>query len=303
MQNKFEETSYGAHEGWYDRQYPDEASRLKNIQTWKDGIANNSINYWLNKRMFAMADPFIKTNETWLTIGNGYGFDALYFKEKNCEVMATDIADTFLPLAKQEGLISDYSVENVEKLSFADDAFDYSYCKESYHHFPRAYMGVYEMLRVSKKAVILIEPQDPLTKMPLMLFLKNILDRFNPNLLQKYWKNRYSFEPVGNYVFKLSDRDMEKLAMGMNLPAIAFKGLNSSYYNPKTANEKADGNSAAFRQIQSKIKKDNFIAKLGILPYQTLCAVIFKTLPDANTIEQMKNDDFLYYEFPKNPYL
>jgi gentisate 1,2-dioxygenase len=110
-------------------------------------------------------------------------------------------------------------------------------------------MGVYEMLRVSKKAVILIEPQDPLTKMPLMLFLKNILDRFNPNLLQKYWKNRYSFEPVGNYVFKLSDRDMEKLAMGMNLPAIAFKGLNSSYYNPKTANEKADDNSAAFRQI------------------------------------------------------
>jgi hypothetical protein len=40
--------------------------------------------------------------------------------------MATDIADTFLPLAKQEGLISDYSVENVEKLSFADNAFDYS---------------------------------------------------------------------------------------------------------------------------------------------------------------------------------
>jgi hypothetical protein len=48
MQNKFEETSYGAHEGWYDRQYPDEVSRLKNIQTWKDGIANKGT--WKNWR-------------------------------------------------------------------------------------------------------------------------------------------------------------------------------------------------------------------------------------------------------------
>jgi SAM-dependent methyltransferase len=304
MENKFEDTSYVSHEGWYDKQYPDREARLKNIQTWKDGIKNNSINYWLHRRMFEMATPFIKERESWLTIGDGYGFDALYFKDKGCNVMATDIAGTFLPLAKAEGMISDYSVENVEKLTFADNSFDYSFCKESYHHFPRAYLGVYEMLRVTRNAVILIEPQDPLTKMPLMLAVKNILDRFNPNLLQKYWKNRYSFEPVGNYVFKLSDRDMEKLAMGMNLPAIAFKGLNgNNYYNPKTANQKADDSSTAFREIQSKIKKDNFISKLGILPYQTLCAVIFKTLPDADTITQMRNDGFLYYEFPKNPYL
>ena len=69
------------------------------------------------------------------------------------------------------------------------------------------------MIRVAKKGVILVEPQDPLTKMPLMLAIKNILDRFDPTILQKYWKNRYSFEEVGNYVFRLSDRKMEKIAM------------------------------------------------------------------------------------------
>ena len=303
MEHKFEDTSYTSHENWYNKQFPSQESRLQSINTWKEGIKNGSINYWSHKRMFQLADPFIKKDEKWLTIGDGYGFDAFYFVEKQCNVTATDIAGTFLPLAKEEGMISDYSVENVEKLSFEDDAFDYSYCKESYHHFPRAYMGVYEMLRVSKKAVMFVEPQDPLTKMPLMLFIKNILDRFNPTLLQKYWKNRYSFEPVGNYVFKLSDRDMEKIAMGMNLPAIAFKGLNTNYYNPKTANDLANNSSAAFKKIQSKLRRDDLLCKLGILPYQTLCAVIFKQLPDTSTIEDMKNDGFLYYEFPKNPYL
>ena len=190
--------------------------------------------------------------------------------------MATDIGGAFLPLVKEQKLIDDFSVENVEKLSFDDNSFDYVFCKEAYHHFPRAYLGVYEMIRVAKKAIILAEPQDPLTKMPLMLAVKNILDRFNPTILQKYWKNRYSFEEVGNYVFKLSDREMEKIAMGMNLPAIAFKGINNSYWKAGLDTEIANNTSTAFRKIQSKLRRDNLLCKLGILPYQVLSAVISK---------------------------
>ena len=303
MKSKFEESSYESHGGWYDKRYPDQESRVKNIHNWKEGIKNNNINYWLHSRMFRLSNPFVKKGEEWLTIGDGYGFDGYYFFDKGCEVTATDISDTFLPLAKEAGLINNYSIENVEKLSFADSSFDYVHCKESFHHFPRAYMGVYEMLRVAKKAVILIEPHDPIARMPLMLALKNILDYFSPYILQKYWKNRYSFETVGNYVFKLSERDMEKIAMGMNLPAIAFKGINTNYYDPNIANEKADDSSNAFKKLMSKISRDNFLAKWGILPYQSLCAVIFKAIPDNEIINKMKSDGFLYYEFPKNPYL
>ena len=217
--------------------------------------------------------------------------------------MATDIGGSFLTLVKSQNLIDDYSVENVKKLPFIDNSFDYTFCKEVFHHFSRAYMGVYEMIRVAKKGVILVEPQDPLTKMPLMLAIKNILDRFNPTILQKYWKNRYSFEEVGNYVFKLSDRKMEKIAMGMNLPAIAFKGINNAYWKSGLNTEIANEKSAAFKQILLKRRKDDFLCRLGILPYQVLNTVIFKTLPDDETIQKLKNDGYLYYEFPKNPYL
>ncbi|MDR6564919.1 MULTISPECIES: class I SAM-dependent methyltransferase [unclassified Arcicella] len=299
----FEETSYLSHESWFAKQYPDQEKRLNTIRKWQKSIENNTIDYWLHERLFELANPLINAGESWLTVGDGYGFDANYFKRKGCTVMATDIGGAFLPLVKDLHLIDNFSVENVEKLTFEDNSFDYVFCKEAYHHFPRAYLGVYEMIRVAKKAIILTEPQDPLTKMPLMLAVKNILDRFDPTILQKYWKNRYSFEEVGNYVFKLSDREMEKIAMGMNLPAIAFKGINNSYWKAGLDTEIANNNSNAFRKIQSKLRRDNFLCKLGILPYQVLSAVIFKTLPTQETINNLKNEGYLYYEFPKNPYL
>ncbi len=301
--NSFEETSYLSHESWFAKQYPDQEKRLNTIRKWQKSIEQNTAEYWLHERLFALANPLISSKDHWLTVGDGYGFDANYFARKGCKVMATDIGGAFLPLVKEQKLIDDFSVENVEKLSFEDNSFDYVFCKEAYHHFPRAYLGVYEMIRVAKKAIILVEPQDPLTKMPLMLAIKNILDRFDPTILQKFWKNRYSFEEVGNYVFKLSDREMEKIAMGMNLPAIAFKGINNSYWKAGLDTETADARSAAFRKIQSKLRRDNLLCKLGILPYQVLSAVIFKTLPTQETIDKLKNEGYLYYEFPKNPYL
>lgn len=301
--SSFEETSYLSHESWFAKQYPDQEKRLNTIRKWQKSIEDNTIDYWLHQRLFDLANPLINTNDHWLTVGDGYGFDANYFARNGCKVMATDIGGAFLPLVKAQKLIDDFSVENVEKLSFDDNSFDYVFCKEAYHHFPRAYLGVYEMIRVAKKAIILAEPQDPLTKMPLMLAVKNIFDRFDPTILQKYWKNRYSFEEVGNYVFKLSDREMEKIAMGMNLPAIAFKGINNSYWKAGLDTEIANNTSAAFRKIQSKLRRDNLLCKLGILPYQVLSAVIFKTLPTQETITKLKNEGYLYYEFPKNPYL
>jgi SAM-dependent methyltransferase len=223
--------------------------------------------------------------------------------QRQCEVTASDISGSFLPLVKAEGFIADYSVQNAERLTYADNHFDYVLCKESYHHFPRPYLAVYEMLRVARQGIVLIEPQDPISRMPLMLALRNTLDRIDPTLLQKWWKNRYSFEEVGNYVFKLSEREMEKLAMGMNLPAVAFKGINNSYYHPAAATEPANRNSPAFRKIQSKLRRDNFLSRLGILPYQLLCAIIFKTTPDQPTIQRLQQEGFIYYAFPKNPYL
>jgi ubiquinone/menaquinone biosynthesis C-methylase UbiE len=299
----FENTSHVAHEAWYDKQFPSEQARMAVYENWQKQIQDQTIGNWLQAQMLQLTDVLALPQTRWLTVGDGYGFDGHYLHQRNCIVTASDISDTFLPLAKKINLIHDYAIENAEKLSFADNVFDYTLCKESYHHFPRPYMAVYEMLRVSKKAVILIEPHDPMTKMPLLLALGNILDRINPKLLEKYWKNRYSFEEVGNYVFKLSERETEKLAMGLNLPAVAFKGINNHYFDIKTASQIADENSAGFRKIIAKRKYDDLLARLSLMPHQLLCAVIFKTLPELETIQALKKEGFRYYAFPPNPYL
>ncbi|GGC01530.1 class I SAM-dependent methyltransferase [Dyadobacter sediminis] len=297
-----EKRSYEAHSGWYDVQYASKEAKDKAIELWEYDEANKTINYWIHHRLLDLTEPFVHEKKSWLTVGDGYGFDANYFFRKGLDVTATDISGTFLPLSQSHGFFEKYSVENVEKLSFEDNSFDYIFCKEAYHHFPRPYLGVYEMLRVAREAVILIEPHDPISKMPLLLALRNIFDRFDTSLLQKYWKNRYSFEEVGNYVFKLSEREMDKLANGIGLPMVAFKGINNNYYHPASNKEKADDSSQAFRKIKRKLAVHDLLTKLSLMPSQVLCAVIFKKIPSQETMEVMKKEGFQIHVFPPNPY-
>ena len=49
--------------------------------------------------------------------------------------------DVISILKKQRQQIDDYSVENAERLSFADHQFDFAFCREAYHHMPRPSPG------------------------------------------------------------------------------------------------------------------------------------------------------------------
>ncbi len=299
----FEAVSYEAHENWFDKYYPSEQARKDFVTHWIAQKQSPTINYFLHQRLFSLALPIIEPQDTWLTIGDGYGFDANFLVDKGCKVTATDISPTFLELSKQAGLIENYSIENAEKLSFSDNSFDFVFCKEAFHHFPRPYQAVYEMLRVARKGIILIEPHDPISRMPLLLAARNILDNFNTKLLEKIWKNRYSFEEVGNYVFKLSERECEKIAMGLQFPAVAFKGIQNNYYQKSIADQPAHRTSKAFRKLQRKIQFHNVLARLGLMPYQVLGAIIFKEMPKAETISKLEKQKYKTYIFPKNPYL
>lgn len=297
-----EKRSHEAHSEWYEVQYATKEAKDKAIELWEYDQEHKTINHWIHQRMLELTNPFVTEQKSWLTVGDGYGFDANYFFRKGLDVTATDISGTFLPLSKSKGFLDKYAIENVEKLSFADNSFDYVFCKEAYHHFPRPYLGVYEMLRVAREAIILVEPHDPISKMPLLLALRNIFDRWDTSLLQKYWKNRYSFEEVGNYVFKLSEREMDKLANGMGLPAVAFKGINNNYYHPSYSQEKADSSSEAFRKISRKLAFHDFLTRFSFMPSQLLCAVIFKKLPSEKVMDEMKKNGFQVHIFPPNPY-
>lgn len=294
--------SYKRHQEWYNKHFPSNQSKTdmyrKVRQAGKDNVAN-----WLQKIFFSCLDPLLHhKRRNWLTVGDAYGFDAQYIQNSNNIVLATDLNIDFLGVAVNEKIIEFCAAENAERLTFENDSFDYVLCKESYHHFPRPYAAVYEMLRVAKSAVVIIEPQDPITKMPLLLLIINLLAP-NSKLINKIWKNRFSYEPVGNFVYKVSEREFEKLAAGLGLPMIAFKKINPNFWFKNS--EMVPANNKMKKFLSIKIKKNilDILVRLKIIPSQVLASIIFKEKPNEETVKLLKLTGYKLINISGNPYL
>lgn len=293
------ELSYQAHTNNWRSKIGEKKERLFCIKN-KDCIA-----YQIVKTTLDILQPFLNEKNHWLTIGDYNGLEANYLLNQNQSAVASDIADTFLQEAEKEGLIKNFKPINVEKIDYPDEAFDYVLCKEAFHHFPRAYLGLYEMIRCSKKASIIIEPIDIITKMPLLLFIKNVLDRINPMWINKIWRNRFSFEKVGNYIFKISEREIEKIAMGMGFPCIAFKRINFKLdlKLDKSVLLQTPMDERAWKKVQRSIRLINIFSNLKIIPFNHLCCVVFKTRPSDDTRKSMSKLGYVIIDLPANPYL
>lgn len=299
-----------AFEHMIESNYHAQETNIKNMVREKEQVFfhiknQNCAAYKLFSEPLKFLVPFFKTGKTWLTIGDYSGLEANYLLQRNQNVTASDLSDAILKEAQSEGLIKEYSKQNVERITYNDDTFDYVVCKEAFHHFPRAYVGLYEMIRVSKAATILVtEPVDIISKMSVLLFIKNICDQFNPLLINKIWKNRFSWETVGNYVFKISEREIEKIAMGIGLPCIAFKR-----YDNFKSHEKIEDlfdvpiNEKLYRKIKLKLAVRSFISSLGIIPHGSLCCVLFKEQPEERILRGMNDLGFTIIHLPINPYL
>lgn len=292
--------SYSAQENHYDDLIVN-GELSEHAKTW---LLEGTIDDWRHKRMYIKLNPLISsiTNPKWLTVGDGrMGSDAHYLESKNVDVIATDISDTILSQAHQLGFIKKFRKENAEHLSFNDEEFDYALCKESYHHFPRPYIAVYEMLRVVKKGIVLIEPADQYVDSTIL----QIPFRNLKNYLRKKLKNRSirnDFETSGNYVYRLSKREIEKLAYGLSLKTIAFYGMND-YFIPGIGTTKIDKPSKGFSKLKAVIKLQDILCSFGLLKPSILIAVIFKENVDDHLKQTLKKHNFEVIDLEKNPYL
>lgn len=298
----FQEASYKKHQEWHNTHFPTDQVKVEFFQNnipEERNVAN-----WLQELFFACLDPILKTKkQTWLTVGDAYGFDAHYILSKSDhEVMASDLNEEFLRVAQTMGIITNFSCENAEKLSFNDNSFDFVLCKEAYHHFPRPYAALYEMMRVAKKGIVIIEPQDPITKIPLLLAMVNIISKFSQSLIKRVWKNRFSFEPVGNFVYKVSEREFEKFGGGLGLNVIAFKQINPNFHTGGLQKVGVNFSESKFRNISIKKGILDFATKVGLLPGQVLATIVFKQKPTPVEIEDLKKSGYKIVTIPDNPY-
>jgi SAM-dependent methyltransferase len=177
------------------------------------------------KRHFEMlktAIPIVRDikPQTILTIGDNRGRDAAFFKKIiGCHSIASDLDISKLLPAKAEGFIDDCKIIDVEKIGYPDDSIDLVIVKETFHHWPRPMLGFYEILRVAKYGVVLIEPFD-------CYHGQKIKSYVDPN---DYSDN---YEEVGNYLYKISLREILKACWSLYLDKVLAVGFNDPYSAP-----------------------------------------------------------------------
>ena len=277
-------------------------SRSRIANTWFD---TTTLDAWRHARMRAPLIPIIESDPEakWLTVGDGrFGTDGHFLLESGAEnVHCTDVSDTLLKIAHERKFIHSYSAENAERMSFSNNSFDYVYCKESFHHFSRPYAALYEMYRVARKGVILTEPRDTsIDKEPLELF-KDLIK----TLLGKPTRSSHGFEPIGNYIYSISEKEMEKVAMGLNSNTIATIGSNDAYRDGVefiSLHSKNVDDIKIRDAIYSEINRMDLLCKLRIKKSTLLSVVLFKKSPNVTLSSKMTEKGWNIKSLPKNPY-
>ena len=300
----FQETSYQLHSQAYTET---DVESKKIQQTWLD---DSTVDFWRHFRMLLPLTDLLKhyPHSKCVTIGDGrFGLDSVKLTkiEPSLQILPTDIAPYLLQIAKEQRVITDFRVENAEQLSFQENQFDFSFCIESYHHFPRPYIALYEMIRVSRKGIVLIEPNDIYPK-PVPRWLYDVLMKYVNNFAGKKIARKHPehlhFEESGNYVFTVSKREIEKIAIGLQLPVVAFYYFND-YYEKGVEFERLNSRSHLFKKVKWKIMLSNLKCQLGLSSYGNLIAILFKEKPADKVSLALKKIGFEVIELPVNPHL
>ena len=295
------EIIYDKHEEEWGKCINDE-EKAKVAATWMQ--EEETLDRWRHRRMLSQIKPLISKKTTWLTVGDGrYGTDAHYIIRQGGLAHATDISDKLLKIGSQTGFINSFSAENAENLRFADGSYDYVLIKEAFHHFPRPWIALYEAFRVCRKAVILIEPNDGVHGVRASITNKAKL------IAKKLIKNnpsQYSFEPVGNFVYSLNSKELEKFLLGMHYRNIATKGLNDCYEKGVefiNLNTNSSKEQRIIKKVKSSIYIKDLLCAAGLLPYGLQIAALFKDNPTHQTKAELTQMGWKIKELPKNPYL
>lgn len=288
------------------RTYRDNSQEAMEIELYSDWLNGDSVDLWRHMRMLEVLNPFLELdlNANWVTVGDGrYGTAAIYINKRGGLALATDIDDTLLVEAVKNGMINDYRKENAESLSFSDNRFDYSFCKEAFHHFPRPFIALYEMLRCSRKAVLFTEPKEwrpaPIPLQLLSIFKRGIKLVFG---LKNTHPDSGSYESVGNYIYCISKREFEKVALALNLPCVAYKEFHDIYIDG-VEKERISGKSSLYTKIKRKLFANKIMSKLGLSGMNRISYILFKEAPAQKLRDRLSETGFKIIDLPQNPFI
>ena len=288
----------------HSRSYEESSVNPENINYYRDFFNSKSIDVWRHRRMLSCIDPLLDFHpkKEWLAIGDGcYGTTSKYIEHKGSHALATDIDISALQVANLNGFLERYQYANAERLPFDDNSFDYAICKEAYHHFPRPHIAFYEMCRVSRDGLVLIEPSDwipaPHLRSILASIKRGVAKLIGMNLPHT---DHGCYEPIGNYVYTVSIREITKMSIALNYPVIAYKRFHD-LWKPKYNLTKVY--SLTFYCLKIKLLFRSFLKLLTLSSYNRLQVIVFKKIPDQELLKLLKDQSFNVEFLPRNPYI
>ena len=283
---------------------------------------DDTVDFWRHRRMYETCRPLAVhyRDASWLTVGDGrYGLDSVRLRKLFgiTSVLPTDIGSYLLERGKARGLFDEYAVENAEELTFKDEAFDVVFCKESYHHFPRPTIALYQMLWVSREVVILIEPLDDVTldyQLPrrdqIRLLVESVISKLRgqPHLPDVGTINPvgHAFEEygdgAGNYIYSFSIRETEKIVHGLDLGGMAWFGFNDHYVKGCEFEPAVSGN-RIFDEVQKAIQRlDEECQRYPrYRKYAFATVVLFKSAIDPVLRDEMVSAGYRFMQKKTNP--
>lgn len=257
--------------------------------------APESVDNWRHTRMLSSAKVLVNAmpDSEWLTVGDGnYGSDAAYLTSLGVRAVATSLVGDSLRVAAERGYIREYRQENAEHLSLDDGSVDFVLCKEAYHHFPRPPIALYEMLRVARVGVLLIEP----------IVGKRALDGLK-TLVKRVVRGDAEtlFEPAGNFIYRLNIQEMANLMTAAGELCIAYRRFND-FYMPGLGAERAEGWTRGNLVTRMGVAVQDGLAHMGLMAWGLASVVVFKGMPAPELRAELKRADFTVQMLPVNPY-
>ncbi len=257
-----------------------------------------SIDTWRHRRMYAHLQALIDHHPTasWLTVGDS-GADAYFLRSAGVrDVTATCISDAGLRWLAHQGHLQDVAIraENAENLGLPAESVDFVLCKEAYHHFPRPPVAFYEMLRVCRTAVVLIEPVDGEGARPL-----DIAKRAVKRLLRGETDAEQLFEDTGNYIFRLSRVEVTKMAAALQLPMLAYRHFNDFFALAIAARDQRERWPMLFQSLGIAIQ--DALCRLGLTAWGLTAMLVFKTPPGEAMLSALRRHGFTVQPVPQNP--
>ena len=179
-------------------------------------------------------------------------------------------------------------------MDLADGAVDIIMCKEAYHHFPRAPLAFYEFLRVSRFSFVLIEPI-AVPGRPL-----DIARSLAKMMLRRRGRAFDQFEPVGNFIFRVSLPEVHRMLSALQTPWFAVREFNN--FITRSLAKKSERNRLALLIFRLGIAAQDFLVRVRLIAPGMAIIFVPTGATDNEYRDALARGGFRIVTTPKNPY-